>query len=138
SSVIQVRPRGGGIFGSIAYFRRSMRPLLLSLGALLSLAVPSAAQDPSARSEDAKFFETRIRPLLLESCGKCHGAEKQRGGLRLDSRAALLKGGDTGPAIIPGKPDESLLMKAVRYEGPEMPPKKRLKPDDVASLARWI
>jgi mono/diheme cytochrome c family protein len=111
-----------------------MRPLILSLSLLLALAGRSTAQD----SEDAKFFESRVRPLLLESCGKCHGAEKHRGGLRLDSRAGLLRGGDNGPAILPGKPDESLLIKAVRYEGPEMPPKKRLKPDDVVALVRWV
>jgi cytochrome c553 len=115
-----------------------MRLLLVSLGALLALVGRSAAQEAAPGSEEAKFFETRIRPLLLDSCSKCHGAEKQRGGLRVDSRAALLKGGDTGPAILPGKPAESLLLKAVRHEGPEMPPKKRLKADDVAALARWV
>src|SRR2546423_12555998 len=117
-----------------------MRTPLLGLGATLLLAGFSSAQDPAAPAgpspEDARFFETRIRPLLSDACGKCHGAEKQRGGLRLDSRAALLKGGETGPAVLPGKPDESLLLKAVRYEGPEMPPKKRLKADDVAALAK--
>jgi cytochrome c553 len=115
-----------------------MRFPLVVLGTLLVLAGRSAAQDAAPGSEDAKFFETRIRPLLIDACSKCHGAEKQRGGLRLDSRAALLKGGDTGPAVLPGKPNESLLLKAVRYEGPEMPPKKRLKPDDIAALATWV
>jgi cytochrome c553 len=115
-----------------------MRLLLVSLGTLLALAGRSTAQDAAAGAEEAKFFETRIRPLLIDSCTKCHGAEKQRGGLRLDSRAALLKGGDSGPAILPGKPGESLLIKAVRYEGPEMPPKKRLKPEEVVALTRWI
>jgi cytochrome c553 len=114
-----------------------MRFRLLILGAFFAVAGRSAAQD-AALSEDARFFEIRIRPLLIDACTKCHGAEKQRGGLRVDSRAALLKGGDTGPAILPGKPAESLLLKAVRYEGPEMPPKKRLKADDVAALAKWV
>src|SRR5689334_2314788 len=114
-----------------------MRFRLLIIGALLTLARHSAAQD-AALSEEAKFFESQIRPLLIESCAKCHGAEKQRGGLRVDSRAALLKGGDSGSALLPGKPDESLLLKAVRYQGPEMPPKKRLKADDVAALAKWV
>src|SRR3954467_955380 len=112
-----------------------MRFRLVILGVLFALAGRSAAQDAAPGSEEAKFFESRIRPLLIDSCTKCHGPEKQRGGLRLDSRAALLKGGETGPAILPGKPNESLLLKAVRYEGPEMPPKKRLKADDVAALA---
>src|ERR1051325_5029786 len=105
------------------------RPLLLCCGTLLALAGAGSAQDPAANSEDAKFFESRIRPLLIDACQKCHGAEKPRGGLRLAARAALLKGGESAPAVLPGKPDESLLIKAVRYEGPEMPPKKRLKPD---------
>src|SRR5262245_35402153 len=68
-----------------------------------------------ALADGNEFFEQRIRPLLVEQCYKCHSAEaeKIKGGLRLDSRDALLKGGDTGPAIIPGDPDRSLLIKAV-------------------------
>src|SRR4051812_30202811 len=75
------------------------------------------------------FFETRIRPLLIENCYECHSAEKKtKGGLRLDSREGWAKGGDSGPALVPGQPEKSLVMKAVRYEDPDlqMPPKRRL------------
>src|SRR5260221_3529762 len=80
------------------------------------------AAEPSA--EDVEFFEREIRPILVQSCQKCHGEKKQEGGLRLDSHSALLKGGDSGPVIAAGKPDESLLVEAVGYAGDiKMPPK---------------
>ena len=82
-----------------------------------------------ARAADQAFFESRIRPLLHDHCLECHagGAE---GGLRLDSLAALLAGGDSGPAAVPGQPDGSLLLKAVHYGDPalQMPPAGRLAP----------
>src|SRR4051812_7649821 len=62
-----------------------------------------------------EFFEKEIRPVLVERCQTCHGDQKPKGGLRLTSREALLKGGDSGPAISPGRPDESLLIHAIRY-----------------------
>ncbi|MFM8273805.1 MAG: DUF1549 domain-containing protein, partial [Gemmata sp.] len=84
-------------------------------------------------------FEKHVRPLLVEKCQSCHGAEKAKGGLRLDSRAALLKGGDSGPVIVPGKPAESLLVKAVGYAGDlKMPPKGKLSDAEIALLSRWI
>ncbi len=84
-------------------------------------------------------FEKRIRPLLAERCFECHGAKKQSGGLRLDSRAALLKGGDSGPVLVPGKPAESLLVKAVEYgDKLQMPPKGKLPVADIAALKNWI
>ena len=75
-----------------------------------------------------RFFEEKIRPLLSENCFECHGSKKQKAGLRLDARARLLKGGESGPAIVPGKPGESLLIEAVSYRSSdlEMPPKKKL------------
>ena len=74
----------------------------------------SAAAEPA---ESVEFFEKRIRPVLSEQCYKCHSStsEKLKGGLMLDSREALLKGGDTGPAITPGDPEKSLLIEAVRW-----------------------
>ena len=77
--------------------------------------------------------------MLVDNCLQCHGAEKHKGGLRLDVRAAMLKGGDTGPAIVPGKPDESPLIEAIRYEGEvQMPPKKKLRSDEIAALTDWV
>ena len=86
------------------------------------------------------FFESRIRPLLVGRCCECHGEKKQKGGLRLDSKAAWQKGGDSGAAIVPGDPAASLLIRAVRYtdEDLQMPPKRRLAPDEVAALEHWV
>ncbi len=92
-------------------------------------------QDPAA----VDFFEKKVRPLLIARCHECHGGEKHKGNLRLDSRAAALAGGDTGVAIVPGKPDESLLVDAIRYgDTYQMPPKSQLPPDDVATLVEWV
>ncbi len=72
----------------------------------------------------ATFFEAKVRPVLVEQCASCHGAEKQSGGLRVDSRAAILEGGDLGPSVVPGDPDNSPLIQAIRHQGDnKMPPK---------------
>ncbi len=90
-----------------------------------------------------EFFERKIRPILTDDCYKCHSQDsvKIKGGLLLDSRDGLLKGGDTGPAIKPGDPDQSLLIKAVRYTDKDlqMPPKdKKLSPEKIAALEAWV
>lgn len=85
------------------------------------------------------FFESRVRPVLVEHCQSCHGSKKQSGGLRLDHRDALLMGGHTGPAVIPGNPRDSLLIKAVRHtDNYEMPPKEKLPTSTVRDLEHWI
>jgi Protein of unknown function (DUF1549)/Protein of unknown function (DUF1553)/Planctomycete cytochrome C len=95
-------------------------------------------EDSKAQAAREQFFEQNIRPILAQSCYSCHSDKKQKGGLRLDSLAAVLKGGKTGPAVVPGKPDESLLVDAINYAGPEMPPTGKLAPEKVAVLTRWI
>ena len=87
-----------------------------------------------------EFFEKRVRPLLVENCHECHGADKQEGKLRLDSRDAALAGGEFGPAIVPGKPEESWLVRAIGYDHDEvqMPPKGRLAAEKIESLTAWI
>ena len=87
-----------------------------------------------------EYFENRIRPLLVERCVDCHGAKKQKGGLRLDSKAAWQKGGDSGAVIVPGDPEASLLIKAVRYADKDlqMPPKRQLAPEEIAALEHWV
>src|SRR5260221_237539 len=106
------------------------------------LAAAEKALAPPERaptSEEIRFFETKIRPVLAANCFKCHGEEKQEENLRLDSRAAALAGGDRGPAIVPGKPDESLLVKAINHlDDLEMPPKKRLSREQIGDLTFWI
>jgi len=110
-------------------------------GLLLSLTI--GANDPAVAptAEQLRFFETSVRPVLAEHCLQCHGPEKQWANLRLDARDALLKGGDTGPAIVAGKPDESRLMRAVRQvdDDLKMPPEgPKLTDRQIADLARWI
>lgn len=96
---------------------------------------------PAFAAEDHDFFEKRIRPLLVERCYQCHSAgRKTKGGLRLDTREGWSRGGDSGPAIQPGKPDDSLLLKAVSYTDRDlkMPPKQKLREDEIAALKEWV
>lgn len=96
---------------------------------------------PARQQDDANFFEQRIRPLLIQKCYQCHAGTKAGGGLRLDSRSGWQHGGDSGPAIVPGQPERSLLIRAVRYESLEMPPPEegaRLTQQQVADLVRWV
>src|SRR5690349_21653146 len=115
---------------------RFLLPLSLVVAALA--AAPARAQDLLPTPAQAQFFESQIRPLLSNNCHKCHGPDKQRGRLRLDSRAGILAGGVTGPAVVPGKPRESLLIRAVHYQDLEMPPGKKLARKDVALLEQWV
>ncbi|MBE7498546.1 MAG: DUF1553 domain-containing protein [Verrucomicrobiaceae bacterium] len=94
----------------------------------------------SVSAADMTHFEQRIRPLLIENCIDCHGPGKQKGGLRLDSRAGWQTGGDSGPAVVPGKLEGSKLWQAVTYTDRDlkMPPKRKLKDSEVADLKRWI
>jgi hypothetical protein len=94
--------------------------------------------DPQIRAGRERFFEQNVRPLLVESCYSCHSNSKQKGGLRLDSLEAILKGGDSGAALVPGKPTESLLVEAINYDGPEMPPAGKLAPEKIDILTRWV
>jgi mono/diheme cytochrome c family protein len=114
-------------------------PFLLACAALAG-GVPPVAWAEVNGTDGAVFFETNIRPLLLEHCIQCHGEKKQEGGLRLDSKAAWEKGGDSGAPIQPGSPEKSLLVKAVHYADKDlqMPPKKALSPQAVALLEKWI
>lgn len=100
----------------------------------------TAETAPRFSSAQLEFFEKSIRPLLAEHCYECHSGQSKRleGGLRLDARSLLLKGGDSGPAAELKQPHDSLLMQAVRYESYEMPPDTRLKPEQIAALSRWV
>ncbi|MFO0880395.1 MAG: DUF1549 domain-containing protein [Gemmataceae bacterium] len=107
------------------------------LPSLLLLAVVGASPTPSPA--EVEFFEKQIRPLLAARCTSCHGAKNPRGGLRLDTAAGIHKGGDTGPAVLPGKTAESLLLRSIRYEGDlRMPPKGKLTPGEIALLESWV
>ena len=87
-----------------------------------------------------EFFEKKVRPLLIQHCYECHGDEEIKGGLRLNSRAGWQTGGDSGPALVPHQPEESLLIKAIAYKDRDlkMPPKGRLADKDMAVLQQWV
>lgn len=118
--------------------------MLRLLSALLLLPTVSRTAD-TLPADQVEFFEKRIRPVLVESCHRCHSAEagQAKGGLKLDTREAVLRGGQSGPALVPGQPDTSLLIRAVRYADPdlEMPPQSaggKLSEAVIADLVAWV
>jgi Protein of unknown function (DUF1553)/Protein of unknown function (DUF1549)/Planctomycete cytochrome C len=111
-------------------------PVLLLLAPNRGSAAPA---EPDRKG--LVFFENKIRPILVQHCYKCHSTEggKPKGGLRLDNRPAVLKGGDSGPTLVPGQPDQSLLLKALRHEAElKMPPKARLSDQVIADFRQWV
>ena len=100
----------------------------------------AAPDDAERRKAEHKFFENKVRPLLVESCFSCHGEKKQKGGLRMDTLAATLKGGKNGTVLVPGKPAESPLITAVKYEDEDlqMPPDEKLSDEQIAVLTQWV
>ncbi len=92
----------------------------------------------SAQTSRLDFFENKVRPVLVRSCQGCHGPKVEQAGLRLDSREALLKGGTRGPAVTPGDPDASLVVKAVRHEGLKMPLGGKLKFEEIEAIETWV
>jgi hypothetical protein len=112
----------------------------LSLMWPMAATVEKSSAQPLTQQDAEALFEAKIRPVLAGTCFKCHGGEKVKGGLRLESRAALLKGGASGPAILPGQVEKSLLIQAIRYthEDLKMPPGKPLAADVVGDFERWV
>ena len=134
---------------------RVMKPMLrwglgscaaILLGSWLAAAgetEPPHQGPASETSSQAAFFEKRIRPVMVAQCYGCHATGEGRqvkGGLALDSRAGLLQGGDSGPVVVPGKPEESLLITALSHTDPAlaMPPKKRLPETVLADFSEWV
>src|SRR5436190_15053031 len=120
--------------------RLTIATLVLAIAAGLSGGLAQGADPAKAFSpEQLDFFEKQVRPLLAANCLSCHGPQKQEGGLRLDTREAVLQGGDSGPAVVAGNAKESRLVQAVRREGDlKMPPPSPLRPEGVAALTRWV
>ena len=114
----------------------------------LTLLISSAtvAQEPAARQPTAaelNFFETKIRPVLAQHCYKCHGAEalkkgKLQGELQLDTRSGIRRGGETGPAVVPGDVKASKLLAAIRHEALKMPPDSKLPANVIADFVKWV
>ena len=91
------------------------------------MRLSSSADGQPIPPQHADFFEAKVRPILVEHCFKCHGAKKQESGLRLDSRAGILRGSDAGPVVVPGHPEESPLIDAIGHDAAiKMPPKSKL------------
>ena len=122
---------------SPGWFAGAASGLVLAL-----MAAPLAGADAPISVEHIQFFEKRVRPVLVQNCYECHSVEREKakGGLLLDTRAALLKGGETGPAIVPGKPEQSLLVKAIlrTNEDLQMPPKHKLDEQAIKDLVEWV
>src|SRR5262249_51340233 len=135
----------------------SMKRFSLLIAAVVVLCLPLTLPSPPAAGGEGRvrgavadtpdaaaleFFEKKVRPILAEHCFKCHStqAKKLRGGLHLDSRAGLLTGGDTGPVLLPGQPEKSRLIEAVRYTNVDlrMPPKGKLPDSAIADLVAWV
>ncbi len=110
--------------------------LLIATGWWLLVAVASA-QDDGRDNARAAQFEREIRPVLAAQCVKCHGEKKQEGGLRL-IRVPLDEGGDSGPVLEAGKPEESLIISALHHQGLEMPPDKKLSDKIIHHFERWV
>jgi hypothetical protein len=120
---------------------RSVTPTLFVLVAMSWMVGRASADESRTNPQDSQFFETKVRPLLVERCLRCHGATKQNGGLRLDSAEAIKKGGKSKrPLMTPGKHEESLLLHAVRQEEgvKPMPPVGKLKDTEIAILEDWV
>jgi Protein of unknown function (DUF1553)/Protein of unknown function (DUF1549)/Planctomycete cytochrome C len=113
--------------------------IVVILGLLFVLAGPSSRADEKGLRD---HFEAKVRPVLVERCYPCHSVEagKSKGGLKLDSRQGVREGGDSGPAVVPGKPDESLLLRAIEHANDvePMPPKAKLPDPVIADFRRWI
>lgn len=118
-------------------FQIRLLTLFFSVFALLSFALPAQSADDEAA---IAFFENKIRPVLVQKCYRCHGPEKQESDLRLDSYAAMLRGGATSPAVIPEDPEGSLLIHVIEYDDEElqMPPDQRLDEQVVQDFRTWI
>jgi cytochrome c len=130
--------------------RRPILAATLAVTASAALAIalhtptPAHAQssqpDPAA---DPAFYTTKVQPILQANCYRCHSGLNHRGGLSMDTRAALLKGGHEGVVIVPGHPEQSLFIKLIRHEGPAkdpmpMPPKSKISDADIATITQWI
>lgn len=108
---------------------------MTGLSALLLSCVVTAAEERS----NLDHFETSVRPLLIERCIECHGPDRQEGSLRLDSRPGWMKGGDRGPAIVPGNLEDSLLLRAVSHLDPDLRmPEEKLSDANIAALEQWV
>ena len=116
----------------------------LSLLALVLPALKDSSIQASVDASKPEFYTSQVKPILDTNCARCHLGVNHRGGLNMDTRESLLKGGHTGPAVVPGDPASSLMVKLIRHEGPaddpkDMPPNKpKLSDADVKTVTDWV
>src|SRR5678815_1842283 len=112
----------------------------MGIAGLLILTTFAAEPAKQPMAEDLQFFEKSIRPVLVEHCDKCHGEKKQWANLRLDSREGILRGGDSGPAVVAGNPKESPLLQLVQEKDEKlrMPKEGKLTERQIADLVKWV
>ncbi len=137
-----IRPRRPGSI------KRTSAPLAFAALTLVAALFPARPSPPVHADENPaspEFYTTRVRPILETNCFRCHGGMNHRGGLNMETRASLLKGGHSGPALVPGDPARSLLVRLIRHQGPPsdpmpMPPSPRpkLSDADIHTLEQWI
>jgi len=114
----------------------------LAATAALSRPTPvSAAADPAPNT--VAYYNEKVLPIFQTNCYRCHGGENHRGGLQIDTKAGLLKGGRDGAVLVPGSPEKSLLISLIRHEGPAddpmpMPPKSKISDADIATVTAWV
>ncbi len=117
---------------------------VVSLAGIAMLWQPhtvAAAQTPDPGT--VEFYQQKVKPIFDANCARCHGGENHRGGLNIDTMAGLIKGGHDGSVLVVGHPEQSLLIKLIRHEGPAddpmpMPPKGKLSDDDIATVTAWV
>lgn len=123
-----------------------MRGVVAGLG-LVAIALTSLQLGSVGAQEDAakpEYYSTKVKPIFEANCARCHGGLNRRGGLNMDTRESMLKGGHDGAVLVPGDPAKSLLVKLIRHEGPaddpmSMPPKKpKLSDEDIAIVEKWV
>lgn len=123
-----------------------MRPFAAAF-TLLAIALTCLNLGQVLADEDAskpEYFTTRVKPIFDANCGRCHEGSNRRGGLNMDTRAGMLKGGHDGTVLVPGDPAQSLLVRLIRHEGPAddpmpMPPKRpKLSDADIAVVEKWV
>ena len=105
---------------------------------ILMVMACAAGQEEKLSPTESEFFETKIRPVLARNCYGCHAGARVSGGLALDTRESIRRGGNSGAAVVPGDTEHSLLLKAVKHEGRQMPPGGKLPENTVADLEKWI
>lgn len=120
--------------------RETVRVLPIIIGVVVSLMSAASGNDKAISPEDRTFFENRIRPVLVKHCYECHSADSEEvgGKLQLDTRDGLRSGGESGPAVVVGKPNESRIIQAMRYDGIEMPPEQPLPEAVINDFVKWV